>query len=504
MDRTTELIATLAVIAAGAILGRASWRGVRLDVTAVLLLGAGAAQLGITLSPTLGLFGLLLFLYAIGVQAGPALRRLGGDERRAALAAAGALVVLSAVTLAAAHAAGLPTGVGLGVLAGLFTSGASLALAEAGWPASEVSVGFALAAPVASLLVMLAVQGWHRAAEPRIADELARWNEEMSRRAPRIETALAQVTRAEVAGRTLRELRLPAEVAAIFREGRWLAPRGATALSAGDILRLAGSREALDRTIAMVGRRTHERPHRLAGEPVVRLFFVSSPRAVGRRIEALRLRERFDATITRVRRSGIELMPRAGLRLLWGDRVQVSAPESAMDELRRLFGDDAHNLERFAFPRAALVIVAGGLLGLAPVPLAGGAVVRLGPATGVLAASLLTAALHRTGPLIWSQTHRTTALLAQIGLPLFLAEVGNRAWGGLVQALPTWGLPLLVPAAAGVGAGIALAALVGRALRLGPLATLSLFASLLLNTPAFQLIQQRHREKIPSAIYAAV
>ncbi len=216
------------------------------------------------------------------------------------------------------------------------------------------------------------------------------------------------------------------------------------------------------------------------------------------------MRERFDATVTRVRRSGIELMPRAGLRLQWGDRVQIAAPESAMSELRRLFGDDAHNLERFAFPRAALVIVAGGLLGLVPLHPFGDAVVRLGPASGVLAVSLVAAALHRTGPLIWSQTHRTTALLSQIGLPLFLAEVGNRSYDGLVAALPTWGLHLVAPAVVAAGVAVALVAAAGRLLRLGPLATISLFATLMLNTPAFQLIQQRHRERIPSTIYAAV
>ncbi len=284
MDRTTELLATLAVIAGGALLGRASWRGVRLDMTAVLLLGAGAAHFGIRLSPMLGLFGLLLFLHAVGMQAGPALRRLGGQELRAAGLAALCLLPLTAATLATSWLAGLPAGVSLGILAGMFTSGASLALAEAGWPATEASIGFAIAAPVASLLVMLAAQAWHRGAGPHLARELARWNEEMSRRAPRVRTETVLVTRDELAGRTLGELRPAAEVISILRDGRFVPPRGSTAIQRGDLLRLAGPRDDLAATVQAFGRRTHEPSHRLAGEPRVRLFFVSSPRTVGRRL----------------------------------------------------------------------------------------------------------------------------------------------------------------------------------------------------------------------------
>ncbi len=504
MGEQGELIATMAVIASGAILGRLQVRGVRLDVTAVMLVGVLAAHLGVTLSPALGLFGLLLFLYAIGVQAGPSLRGLGRKELRTALIPLAAVPLLAAATVGVALLVGLPLATALGAFAGLFSSGAALAIIEHRGSPGEAAAGFAIAAPLCSLLVMLIAQAWHARIGPRVQPEIDAWNAEMRRGAVRPISARIVVFREEAVGKTLRELRLACPVLAVHRGEAVLLARGDTRLEPGDIVRVSGTGAELRKTARALGRLSPGRGRRSEIEPLVRKYFVSNPRVIGERLETLLLRERYDATITRVRRAGIDLIPRPGFRFRWGDRVQVSTSPTSDDRLRALFGDDAHGLERFAFPRAALVIFLGGVLGALPLGLADGREVRLGPAVGVLALSLLTSALHRTGPLIWSQPARTLALLTQIGLPLFLAQVGNASYAGLTAAWQGHGPRLVAPVLVSVALGCAGAWIAGRALGYGPLATLSTLPALTLNTPAYTLVQDRHRERIPSAIYAAV
>lgn len=448
MDPYRELLATMAVIAAGAMLGRLAIRGVRLDMAAMLLVGVLFAHFGVSLSPALGIFGLLLFLYTVGNQAGPALRAMHRRDIQLAVGAVLAMWALVGSVYLIGGWMGVPPGLRLGTLAGFFSSGASLALIQGRFGPDGTAAGFALATPLCTLLVMILVQTWHSLRARAFGTELAQWNEQMRRASE--------------------------PIAAVREAGRLL----------GEVIPGPG------------------RPADAA--PIVRKFFVSNPGVIHQRLDRLALPSRYGATITRIRRGGINLPARAGFRLRWGDRVQVNAPADQMAAIERLFGDDAQGIERSAFPRAALVIFVGGLLGTLPVKLAGMTEIRLGPALGVLALSLLTSMLHRTGPVIWSQTMRASRLLAQIGLPLFLAQVGNASYGGLLDALLRHGvrLPLLCLAAVLLLAALVLA--LGRILRCGPLATLSLLPPIALNSAAFSQVQDAHRERLPGHVYGVV
>lgn len=154
----------------------------------------------------------------------------------------------------------------------------------------------------------------------------------------------------------------------------------------------------------------------------------------------------------------------------------------------------------------ALVIFAGGVLGGLPFHVTGAEVVRLGPAFSVLTLtlSLLTSALHRTGPLLWSQPFRTVTLLRQIGLPLFLVEAGNASYDGLVRARFEHGPRLLGLTLVPMTIVVLLVMAAGRLLRLGPLGTLSMVSPICLNTPAHDVVQSGYKERLPSHVYAVV
>lgn len=503
MSASSELLATITIITTKTILNQLQIHGIRLDVAAMLLLGVGVAHFGVTLSPALGLFGLLLFLYTVGVRSGPALRNM--DRRDFQLAAVGFGIILVAMggVVSLGRLLGVPLLVSLGSYAGFFGSGAALALLEGAAGGGGASAAFAVSAPIGAVFIMVLVQIWLALSQKRITGELDEWNRTMAAEQEHSESATLLVEQDEVLGQSLRDLRLGCQVLWVTRDKTSIAASADTVLMKNDVIHVSGSREGVENTIKRVGRGIPPLPASSA-QIVVRKFFVSNPRAIEKRLEDLLLRERYGATVTRIRRAGINLRAHHGFRFRWGDRIQVSVPADRIDDLRQLFGDDAHGLETFAFPRAALVIFVGGLLGALPIQLGAAGSLRLGPALGVLVVSLITSALHRTGPMVWSQSGPTTRLMSQIGLPLFLAQIGNESYTGLVQSWDEYGSILFVLAVAPILFVALLVVLAGRLFRYGPLTVLSLLPTVAMNTPALINLQDKFREKIPSHVYATV
>jgi putative transport protein len=162
---------------------------------------------------------------------------------------------------------------------------------------------------------------------------------------------------------------------------------------------------------------------------------VSDAAVVERPLADLRLLERFGATITRIRRGEIELLPDEETELLLGDRVRVVAPRERMAELGRFLGDSYHALSEIDALTFGLGIVVGLLLGAIPIPLPGGGTFELGVAGGPLLAGLVLGRVGRTGPLVWALPYAASITLRQWGLLLFLAGVGLRSGEAFVATV---------------------------------------------------------------------
>ena len=373
-------------------------------------------------------------------------------------------------------------------------------------PASApgAAAGFAAAAPIGSVLIMILVQAWRTHSRDGIKTEIEYWNQHMVR-PEHLESATILIEREELADCTLGALRPPCQVLWIERAGESFPAEADTHLLAGDVVHVAGTRDSVHATAVLLGKQLPPAWTTATARSPFAKFFVSNPEAIGVRIDHLHLRTRFSATVTRVRRAGVSLLARPGLRFRWGDRVQVSVAHPHTSKTSaHCSGMTPTASSSFAFPRAALTIFIGGLLGAMPIQLGEFTSLRVGPAVGVLAVSMFLAAVHRTGPMIWSQSGPTLRNLSHIGLPLFLAQVGNASYHGLISAWSDFGFLLLLLAIVPVVMLAVLSALAGRAFKLGPLTLLSLAPSTALNTPALTAIQDRYRERIPSHVYAAV
>jgi putative transport protein len=194
------------------------------------------------------------------------------------------------------------------------------------------------------------------------------------------------------------------------------------------------------------------------GELDYRRVFVSSPEVVGRRIGDLDLQNRLGATITRLRRGDVDFVPSSDTRLEYGDRVRVLTAPTNLGAVSQFFGDSIRGTAETNFGSVGIGMALGVMLGLIPLPLPGGAVLRLGLAGGPLIAGLLLGRMGRTGPVSWTIPVSANLTLRQIGLVLFQAGVGTRAGYGFVETVQTSGIEMIAAGAA-ITAGVALASL---------------------------------------------
>jgi putative transport protein len=232
----------------------------------------------------------------------------------------------------------------------------------------------------------------------------------------------------------------------------------ASQLALGDIVAVVGTRAAHERARHILGERVSAHIERDRAVLDYRRVFVSKPGIIGKRIGELDLQNRLSATITRLRRGDVDIVPSSDTRLELGDQVRVLTSPANFAAVSRFFGDSIRGAAEVDFASVGLGMTMGVILGLIPLPLPGGAIIRLGLAGGPLIAGLLLGRLRRSGPISWIIPLSANLTLRQIGLVLFQAGVGTRAGYGFLQTLRGSG-PRMILAGAAITAGVAMASL---------------------------------------------
>ncbi|MFB3739359.1 MAG: aspartate:alanine exchanger family transporter [Candidatus Velamenicoccus archaeovorus] len=417
------------VLGSGYLLGKVRVAGFGLGVSAVLFVGLafGALSPRIALPELIYQLGLILFVYTVGVAAGPGFL---ATLRRRALGAN--LLIVAVLVSAALLALGLGRWLGLsrpltaGVYTGATTNTPALAAVlqhqeEAGGGPRRVTepvLGYSVAYPFGVLGMVVAIwaarRRWEEAQRRRDDDEL-------------IDLTVRVVTPPR-AGRTVSELMRAHDwsvvVSRVRRGDEAAVPAADFVLRPDDLVVVVGPADAARRVASELGERWPEELPLDRSELDVRRMFVSASEPIGQRIADLRLAERFGAIVTRVRRGDVDRLARPDMVLEPGDRVRVVAPRERMPEVTRFFGDSYRILSEIDVAAFSLGIVGGLLLGLVPVPLPGGSTFRLGMAGGPLVVGLVLGALERTGPITWQLPYNANLTLRQAGAVLFLAGVG--------------------------------------------------------------------------------
>jgi putative transport protein len=206
-------------------------------------------------------------------------------------------------------------------------------------------------------------------------------------------------------------------------------------LQMGDLVSAVGSAVDLDRATAYLGESTGERLDLDRSVLDFRRVFVSHPQVSGRKLRDLDLPGRFGALVTRLKRGDLEFIPHGDTVLQPGDRVRVLTRRENLQAVSVYFGDSYRALSEIDVLTFSFGLALGLLLGIIPIPLPGGIVIKLGLAGGPLIVALILGAIGRTGPMVWNLPYGANLVLRQFGLVLFLAAVGTRAGYGFFTTL---------------------------------------------------------------------
>ena len=226
---------------------------------------------------------------------------------------------------------------------------------------------------------------------------------------------------------------------------------------------------------------------------------------INKQLGELNLQKNFGCTVTSIRRSGIDIAPSPELSLKFGDKLTVVGEQKGIRAAARLFGNDAKRLSDTDFFPIAMGIVLGVLFGRLNISFGSGFSFSPGLTGGVLMMALFLSAIGKTGPILWSMSASSNQLLRQLGLLLFLAEVGTSAGKTLVATFQESGFLLFGLGAVVTVVPMLLAALVGRfVFRISMLDLLGTITGGMTSTPGLAAADSMTDSNIPGVAYATV
>lgn len=395
-------------------------------------------------------FGLILFVYSIGMQVGPS---FFGSLRKSGLPLnmlAATVVLLGTILGISVYKFYMQPGevpAAVGVLSGAVTNTPSLAAAQQALrekpniPADALTLpgqAYAITYPfgiVGGIIAMLVVRFVYRV---NVEKELEEFYHASASQNPSLHTLNLEVRNPSLAGRRLSEVPLLSEhgvvVSRLLRSGRPEVASPDSVLDLGNVLLAVGPKDHLEKVKLIVGSEAAVDLRTVPSEISTDRLIVTKNTAVGKRIEDLELRERFGVNVTRVSRTSLELPVTPGLRFQFGDHITVVGDKSALKKVAEEVGNSAKQL---AFPHVLPIfvgIVLGVIFGSIPIFLPGvPAPVKLGLAGGPMLVAIFLARINKIGPIHWYIPTSANLLLRELGIVLFIAAVGLRAGETFVQ-----------------------------------------------------------------------
>ena len=429
------------VTATGLWLGKIHFWGISLGITFVFFMGILAGHVGISLDEQMldyaESFGLVIFVYSLGLQVGPGFFssfRHGGVPLN--LLSLGVIFLGTALTVLLSYSLSLPLPDMVGVLCGATTNTPALGAAQQtlkqmGEPDSTAALGAAVAYPLGVVGVILAILVIRKLlARP---DDLKE-KEPESMNSPYV--AAFQVHNPGVFHKTLNDLGLLSHtrfvVSRLWRDGKVTIPTGTTELQENDRLLVITTEKEMPTLTLLFGEQENRDWNKedidwnsidrnLVSEHIV----VTRPEINGKRLGALHLRNLYDINISRVLRSGVQILATPDLILQLGDRLTVIGEKEAINRVAGILGNSASTLREPNLAAIFIGIVLGLVLGSVPLSLPGiSTPVKMGLAGGPIIMGIL---VGNFGPRLHMRIYTTRSanlMLRGIGLSLYLAGIG--------------------------------------------------------------------------------
>ena len=459
---TTDSVAHIAllyavVIAIGVYLGKIKFFGISLGVTFVLFAGIVAGHIGFTApSPILTFvqdFGLILFVFMIGLQVGPGFFESFGKAGIKLNGLASAGILLNILVMFACYFIFFDTSVQehlpmmIGTLYGAVTNTPGLGAANEamttvfGNNAPQIATAYACAYPLAVLGIIGATILIRYICKVRLdqeEEELKAMEETNANKKPY--KMHLEVTNQYLEGKTLLQvhdfLNRDFVCSRIVHDGEVSIPNRNTVFHLGDQMLIVCAEADQEAITAFIGPKL-DIDFEQQDQPLVsKRILITNPKINGKTLGAMHFSSMHGVNVTRVTRHGMDLFASASLPLQVGDRIMVVGPEDAVDRVANKMGNSIRRLDAPNIATIFVGIIIGILFGSLPFAIPGMPVpMKLGIAGGPLIIAIL---IGRYGYKIKLVTYTTTSanmMLREIGLVLFLASVGIKAGAGFFQTV---------------------------------------------------------------------
>lgn len=480
------------VIALGLALGNIKIFNIRLGIAGVLFAGIFFGHFKAAVSPEIIAFtrelGLILFVYTVGVQVGPAFFDSFKSKGLVLNILAAFVVLLGAViTLLLSFWGGIPLAAAVGMFSGATTNTPSLGVAQqalksiSGITPEQLGmpgIGYAITYPFGILgiiLVMLITRAIFRI---DVHKESAHDHSSGAHNASSVSALDLRVDNNNLNGLTVKDIGLllgrGVVISRVLHNDKIEVAREATKVHLGDSLRVVGSKEHLEKARIMIGTISFMERRGVDNKVEVRRIIVTQKSVAGQLLAGLDAQNNYGITVTRVVRGETEFSATPDVVLQFADTLVVVGEGECLDHFARDIGNSARELEHPMLIPIFIGISLGVVLGNIPIHIPGVPFpVKLGLAGGPLVVAIILSRLGRIGRIIWYMPTSANLILREVGITLFLACVGLKAGEHFVEVLLS-------------GAGVYWMAC-GAVITFVPLLVMALFARLSLKIPYLSL-----------------
>lgn len=442
------------ICAVGLALGQLKVKGISLGVTFVFFAGIAAGHFGLKVNPDMLTmiqnFGLILFIYALGVQVGPGFFssfKHGGVKLN--LLAVLLMVVGTAMAIVIHWTSGISLGDTMGLLSGAVTNTPMLGAAQQALlqinpedveGANNMAMACAVGYPfglIGMILCVIFLRG--------ILGKKGKKHQDTS--SDNTFVAEYQVSNPAIFGKTIMDIRKSADchfvISRIWKDEKVIIPTSESIIEENEHLLVISSKNDIEKVKCLFGHKEDVDWNKkgidwnaIDSQLVSRKVLVTKPELNGVKLGSLKLRNSYGINITRVNRAGIDLLPSRSLRLQLGDKLTIVGESRSVENVSTILGNQAKELSNPNLFAIFVGIVLGLVLGSIPLAFPGMSMpVKLGIAGGPIITGLLMGAFGPRLHLSIYMSRSANLMLRQLGLTIYLAGLGLSAGAGFFDTV---------------------------------------------------------------------
>lgn len=416
----------------GLLLGSFKYKGFSLGSSGVFFVGFILGCLGLVTSKYITTFGLIIFMYTLGIQAGPSFFNSISRKGIPYIIIAVSVSFFSIIsTLVTGNLFKLSPGDMLGIYTGSLTSSSSLAiLMEIGW-GKDILPSYGVVYPIGLVSVIIFIQAIPSVFKKDLITEFKKISDIKDQgEATHLISRKFMVENPKIIGKQIKELNLgedlEATISRLRRRGKIIIPGDETVLKLRDVILVVGSEEALEKIHILMGNETHDDMEIDPGIEA-RQILITNPSLHHVSIDHLGISKHYHAVITRIYRSGMELAPVHDFIIELGDSILAVGKKNNIDRLARFLGRRERTFAEVDLISMAFGIALGIIIGNITIPIPYIGYVTAGISGGSLIVGLFLGYIRRLGFLTGQMSPSAKIVIKELGLCLFLSGIGASA-----------------------------------------------------------------------------